>query len=363
MDCNNKYELTDETVEFNGVTLHRIRALRDIRDIKNGDIKSVKAGDLGGYIESEKNLSTTGSCWVCNNAKVYEKAVIDGRALVDREAVVRGEACISDNCLITGNAFIEGHAFLYDNATVDCNSYIRDARIYDSVTVTESAKVFGGLLRGQAIVRGGAKVYDGEIRNSACIEGNAEIHSKARIMENSLVTGSARIYGSATIRGIATVRDNALVYGQSYIAGDATIEGDAVVCEYMDITGGHCTTDLRKSVEESIRCQTGLVPFNGEVIAYKVVNSDLTSLQDKNFQYKIGEWAEVDFYDDSILSCAEGLHFSNAHYWDAYLEKGDIMLVARIELKDIVAVQGGKIRCKRAFILGSYKQPCSNEKI
>ena len=355
MDCNNKYELTDETIEFNGVTLHRISALRDIRDIKNGDIKSVRAGDFGGYIESEKNLSTTGSCWVCGNAKVYENAVIDGRALVDREAVVRGEACISDNSFITGNAFIEGHAFLYDNTTVDCNSYIRDAIIYDSATVTESAKVFGGTLRGRAIVRGDAKVYNGEISNFACIDRNAEVHGNPRIMESALVTGSARIYGSATIRGNASVRDNALVYGQSYIAGDATIEGNAVVCEYMNITGGHCTTDLRKSVEESIRCQTGLVPFNGEVIAYKVVNSDLTAIQDKNFQYKIGDWAEVDFYDDSILSCAEGLHFSNAHYWDKYLENGKIVLVARIELKDIIAVQGGKIRCKRAFILGSYK--------
>ena len=43
----NKYELTDETKDINGITLHRIRALRDIPSV------GVKSGDLGGWIEKE----------------------------------------------------------------------------------------------------------------------------------------------------------------------------------------------------------------------------------------------------------------------------------------------------------------------
>ena len=46
-----KYELTGETKEIGGVTLHRIRALIDIPE------HYVKAGDLGGWIEAERNLS------------------------------------------------------------------------------------------------------------------------------------------------------------------------------------------------------------------------------------------------------------------------------------------------------------------
>lgn len=45
-----KYEITDivhEAYPF----LHRIRALRDVGD-------QVKAGDLGGFVESESNLET-----------------------------------------------------------------------------------------------------------------------------------------------------------------------------------------------------------------------------------------------------------------------------------------------------------------
>lgn len=65
---NKKYELTDETQEWDGRTLHRIRALADFGD--------VKAGELGGWIEKEENLSHNGNAWVCGNAWVYGDAEI-----------------------------------------------------------------------------------------------------------------------------------------------------------------------------------------------------------------------------------------------------------------------------------------------
>lgn len=46
---NTKYEFTGETKRVNGVTLHRIRALKDFGEIRKGDI--------GGWIEAERNLS------------------------------------------------------------------------------------------------------------------------------------------------------------------------------------------------------------------------------------------------------------------------------------------------------------------
>ena len=61
---NQKYEITDiahEKYPF----LHRIRALRDIRP-------DIKAGDLGGFIESESNLSTE----LEDNAWIYDDAVV-----------------------------------------------------------------------------------------------------------------------------------------------------------------------------------------------------------------------------------------------------------------------------------------------
>lgn len=47
-----KYELVPETVkEFYSKPMYRIRALKDFSDVKKGD--------LGGYVESEDNLSQT----------------------------------------------------------------------------------------------------------------------------------------------------------------------------------------------------------------------------------------------------------------------------------------------------------------
>ena len=68
---NKKYEFVDgDTITTpSGKTLRRIRALVAIG-------LSVAAGDLGGYIESEKNLSTSGDAWVYGNARVYGNAQI-----------------------------------------------------------------------------------------------------------------------------------------------------------------------------------------------------------------------------------------------------------------------------------------------
>ena len=60
-----KYEFTGETKEFRGVTLKQIRALVTIAGV-------VTAGDFGGWIESEENLSlVSGDAWVSGDAQVY----------------------------------------------------------------------------------------------------------------------------------------------------------------------------------------------------------------------------------------------------------------------------------------------------
>ena len=73
-----KYEFTGETIIIGERTLHRIRAVRDFGD--------VKAGDVGGWIEKEENLSHEGYCWVRDNAKVYGTATVGGFATVRDDA-------------------------------------------------------------------------------------------------------------------------------------------------------------------------------------------------------------------------------------------------------------------------------------
>ena len=91
----NKYELTDNTRMFCGHTLHQIRYLRDIGD-------SIKAGDLGGWIEKEENLSqygdaqVCGDAFVCGSAEVFDNASVYGNALVYGDAKVCGQAFLRD---------------------------------------------------------------------------------------------------------------------------------------------------------------------------------------------------------------------------------------------------------------------------
>lgn len=83
-----KYELTDETLTFvisyKKKTLHRIRALTDFGN--------VKTGQLGGWVESEGNLSQQGLCWV------------GGQAKVSGDARVLRDAQVSENSRVSGSA-------------------------------------------------------------------------------------------------------------------------------------------------------------------------------------------------------------------------------------------------------------------
>ena len=96
-----KYELTDDTIQTCGKTLHRIKALRDFGN--------VKAGDLGGYIESESNLSHDGEAWVYGNARVY------GEAWVCDDARVYGNAWVSCDARVYGDAWVCDDAKVYSN--------------------------------------------------------------------------------------------------------------------------------------------------------------------------------------------------------------------------------------------------------
>ena len=97
-----KYELTSETKVINGVELHRIKALNSFGNIKKGE--------LGGWIESEKNLSQDGDAWVSGNAKVYDNAMVYDNATVCGDATVSENATVEDKAKVHGNATISGNA-------------------------------------------------------------------------------------------------------------------------------------------------------------------------------------------------------------------------------------------------------------
>ncbi len=90
-----KYKLIKtNAIEFNGKTLYQIKALRNFANIK--------INELGGYIESEYNLTHEGTCWVYGNAKVCDYAKVRDNAKVCDNAIVYGYAIVCDNAIVCG---------------------------------------------------------------------------------------------------------------------------------------------------------------------------------------------------------------------------------------------------------------------
>ena len=107
-----KYELLkDDTKIVNGKTLYRIRALVAIS-------LTVAAGDLGGYVESEKNLSHDDNAWVYGDARVYGNARVYGDAEVSGNARVYGDAEVYGDAWVSGDALVHGDARVYKSPDV-----------------------------------------------------------------------------------------------------------------------------------------------------------------------------------------------------------------------------------------------------
>jgi hypothetical protein len=86
-----KYEFTEETIEVFGTTLHQIRYLDD--------------GQIGGWLESEKNLSQNGDAHVSGDAQVFGDAQVSGKAQVFGDAQVFGYARVSGDAQVFGYAW------------------------------------------------------------------------------------------------------------------------------------------------------------------------------------------------------------------------------------------------------------------
>ena len=117
-----KYRFTGKTMMYDGHKLHRICAVKDFGN--------VKAGTLGGWIESEANLSHDNDAWVADQAIVYENAVVSDFAVVGGRAVVHDNAKVHDNAEVCDDACIS------EDADIGC-----DARIIGEADITDNAVI------------------------------------------------------------------------------------------------------------------------------------------------------------------------------------------------------------------------------
>ena len=59
-------------------------------------IRRCDSGELGGWVESEKNLSQEGTCWIDTDSKVLSDAEVNCNAIIMNGSVV------TDHAFVTG---------------------------------------------------------------------------------------------------------------------------------------------------------------------------------------------------------------------------------------------------------------------
>jgi hypothetical protein len=148
-----KYEFVQgDEILVHGRRLRRIRRLSD--------------GVVGGYIESEANLSQTGDCFAHRDSRVYETAKVLDNAQVYGE--VFGSASISGEATLRGRAY--GFAVIGDQAEVF-------GEVFDKAQITGNGRVYGRAY-GNARVTDSAVVY-GDISGSTVAAGNHHLYGKS----------------------------------------------------------------------------------------------------------------------------------------------------------------------------------------
>ena len=146
-----KYELTDETKVYMGKTLHRIRALIDIPN----DFVIVKTGELGGWVESENNLSHNGTCWVYDNGRAFEDAKIYQHGAVIDNGQVYDSGRVFGNGWVCDNGRVFGYGQVYGYGRVRGNG-----RLFGE------GRVFGqGVIDGYGKLSGYGKISSGRVSN------------------------------------------------------------------------------------------------------------------------------------------------------------------------------------------------------
>ena len=188
-----------KTRNFGKKLLHKIvKVTRKEVDFHGKKVIVDIAGETGGWIERESNLSQDGECWVSGDAIVCDSASVSGDAVVSGNAEIGDFARIKDEATVSGSACIAEHGTVYGEGAVSGG---------DRVAVGGYAKVRGK------------------------ISGNGKVSGRATVFSFCLIDGNGRVGGLAIVTG--TVKDDAVVTGivgiDGEVSGRANVVGNTIV--------------------------------------------------------------------------------------------------------------------------------------
>lgn len=265
-----KYELLKTcTLERKGKTLYAICALKDFGDVKKDMI--------GGWIESEENLSQSGNCWVYDNAmvtlpaKVCENATVHNYAQVIGNSVISGNATVRDNAVVS-NASVMGDATIKNDVCIiggNKSIVIKDSAILqDSVSIRQSGDILiqdNVVISGYTGFRTSWKVEPRE--NATVLKGNTKLEGTNTIcggtfdgdctIVNCVIEGNPSIIGkhfikNITIRGNAKLSERVVIQTPHVVIGDGADLKSSKDCLFFSIPAEYGVT-FCKGVDSKTR--------------------------------------------------------------------------------------------------------------
>lgn len=274
---------------------YQLKALRDIPE------HNVKAGDLGGYVTSEKTLSHTGSCWIGEQAQVVGSYVrVSEYAYVGGRAVVR--SLFSNAVLDQTTLRISGFAKITEDATVISKCYV-NYYIQDCV-IKGATHIYGNAyLHTVTAVSGGSKIYgSANLRKSHNIS-NCEIYDNA-VIGSGVTIANSSIYGNTHV-GEKAIIERAAIYGNAAIPPKEVILPGTVI-ENSEI--------LYQSYKPASEISYGAI-FTPEVFAPQSLESTAAINQPEP---PVEDVAEVAHPAVSSLSAIEKVYHEVCESIDAY---------------------------------------------
>jgi hypothetical protein len=110
---NKKYELTSETKMIDGHTVYRIKALKSFKTIID---RRVNKGNLGGWVQSKRNLAQDGKCWLFDDAAGYENSRRTGNSVGYENSRQYGCSKQFGDSRQSGDSRQYGNSMQYDNS-------------------------------------------------------------------------------------------------------------------------------------------------------------------------------------------------------------------------------------------------------
>jgi hypothetical protein len=145
--------ISDGEMSIVEIKLYRIQALKTFTK-PGGYNPVVHVGELGGYVESEDNLSQEGSCWLFDKArvkdggKVLDDAIVYDKCLVSKNSIIRGGSVVGGHCFVTNQSVIidsklEGNVIVNGHSTIHSGAYLYGEIGVDQSNIGGSVNLIG----------------------------------------------------------------------------------------------------------------------------------------------------------------------------------------------------------------------------